>query len=77
MAGNKSKWQAEVISSENGRQRVQMAGRTHIVENGRQNWQANSYSLKMAGNDSKWQAELIFSQIGRQRVKMAGRTHIN
>ena len=74
MAGNEYKWQAEVISNENGRQRVQMAGRTEVEAYGRQNWQANSYILKwqaisingrqksyqvkMAGKESKWQAEL-------------------
>ena len=43
LAGKESKWQAELIS----------------IENGRQNWQANSYLLKMAGNKSKWQAEYL------------------
>ena len=60
MAGGDLSWQAELIFGENDRQKVQMAGRTKVEVNGRQNWQANSYLLKMAGNDSKWQAELIF-----------------
>ena len=58
LGGKESKWQAELIS----------------IENGRQNWQANSYLLKMAGNESQWQAEVISSEFGRQRVQMAGKT---
>ena len=53
-----------------------MAGRTKVEVNGRQNWQANSYLLKMAGNESKWQAELISGENGRQRLQMAGRSQI-
>ena len=56
MAGKDLSWQAELIFGENGRQKVQMAGRTKVEVNGRQNWQTmspngrqNSYQLKMAG----------------------------
>ena len=59
MAGKDLSWQAELIFGENGRQKVQMAGRTKVEVNGRQNWQANSYLLKMASNKSKWQAEYL------------------
>ena len=66
MTGTDLSWQAELIFGENGRQKVQMAGRTKVEVNGRQNWQAKSYLLKMAGNRSEEHtSELSHSQQSR------------